>query len=86
MTGGLPLGIPSGSAQRGAGKLGGRHTSPATRSLLFGNLLDFVSAGGRKMGKFGNILESSNFQRSPGNRIQIISLLSDPSTHDRIRN
>lgn len=44
--GDLLLGIPSGFARRGAGRLGGRHTSPATRSLLFGNLLDFVSAGG----------------------------------------
>lgn len=46
MTGNLPLGIPSGFAQRDAGRLGGRHTSPAAQSLLFGNLLDFVSAGG----------------------------------------
>lgn len=48
MTSYLPLGIPSGFAQRGAGRLLGHHTSPATQSLLFGNLLDFVSAGGEK--------------------------------------
>ncbi len=40
----LPLSIPSGFAQRGAGRLWDHHTSPATRLLLFGNLLDFVSA------------------------------------------
>lgn len=39
-----PSGIPSGFARRDAGKLGGRRTSPATLSLPFGNLLDFVSA------------------------------------------
>lgn len=51
-TGDSPLGIPSGFARRAAGRLGGRRTSPATRSLQFGNLLDFVSAGTRdKMGK-----------------------------------
>lgn len=53
MAGDLPLGIPSGFAQRGAGRLGGRRTSPATRSLLFGNLLDFVSAGGEKRESLG---------------------------------
>lgn len=52
-TGNLPLGIPSGFARRGAGRLGGRHTSPATLSLLFGNLLDFVSAGGEKRERLG---------------------------------
>lgn len=77
MTGVLPLGIPSGFARRGAGRLGGLHTSPATRLLLFGNLLDFVSAGGGKK-KIGNMLESSNIQRSLGNRIEIIFLLSYP--------
>lgn len=39
-----PLGIPSGFARRGAGRLEGLHTSPAARLPLFGNLLDFVSA------------------------------------------
>lgn len=75
MSGDLLLGIPSGFARRGAGRLGGRHTSPATRSLLFGNLLDFVSAGGGKNGKIGNMLEGKNIQRSLGHRIDIISIL-----------
>lgn len=48
MTADLPLGIPSGFAQRDAGRLGGHHTSPAVLLLLFGNLLDFVSARGKK--------------------------------------
>lgn len=43
-----PWGIPSGFARRDAGRLGGRRTSPATLSLLFGNLLDFVSAERKK--------------------------------------
>lgn len=43
-TGDLPLGIPSGFARRGAGRLWGHHTSPAALWLLFGNLLDFVGA------------------------------------------
>lgn len=33
----LPLGNPSGFARRGAGRLGDRRTSPATRSLLSGS-------------------------------------------------
>lgn len=46
-----PWGIPSGFARRDAGRPGGRRTSPATLSLLFGNLLDFVSAENKKRGK-----------------------------------
>lgn len=60
----LPLGIPSGFAQRDAGRLGGRHTSPAAQSLLFGNLLDFVSAERKTTTTKKREHESRNIQRS----------------------
>lgn len=77
----LPLSIPSGFAQRGAERLGDHHTSPATRSLLFGNSLDFVSARrGKKRGKFKDTLEFSYIHSSLRKRIKIIlKLLSSLS-------
>lgn len=55
-TGDLPLGIPSGFARRVAGRLEGRRTSPAARLLLFGNLLDFVSAAGEKKKRWKDVV------------------------------